>query len=271
MDAPVQAAGTPQEYRSPMPPFDLSRRSLLLSGGAAALGAAGLLTGASPASAARPAAAPAVAEPAAAPAAAPAAEPAVTPAAALARLLAGNQRFVTGRACHPHQSLADLHALAAGQHPFAVTIGCADSRVPPELLFDQGLGDLFDNRVAGNIVDDLLLGSIEFAVEEFGSPLIVVLGHERCGAVKATIEAIESGAGAPGHIGTIVEALRPIVEPLLDHPGDVIDLAVRANVHAQAAQLTARSELLAAHVHAGDLRIVGARYDLDNGRVTLVG
>jgi len=247
-----------------MPPFDLSRRSLLLSGGAAALGA-GLLAGASPASAARPAAAPAAApRPAAA-------EPAVTPAAALARLLAGNRRFITGRARHPHQSLADLRALAAGQHPFAITIGCADSRVPPELLFDQGLGDLFDNRVAGNIVDDLLLGSIEFAVEEFGSPLIVVLGHERCGAVKATISAIETGAGAPGHIGTIVDALRPIVEPLLGHPGDLVDLAVRANVSAQVAQLTARSELLAEHVHAGDLRIVGARYDLDNGRVTLVG
>ena len=241
-----------------MPGFDLSRRSLLLSGGAAALGA-GLLTGSSPASASatRPAAA--------------AAEPAVTPAAALARLFAGNQRFVTGRARHPHQSLADLRALAAGQHPFAVTIGCADSRVPPELLFDQGLGDLFDNRVAGNIVDDLLLGSIEFAVEEFGSPLIVVLGHERCGAVKATIDAIETGASAPGHIGTIVDALRPIVEPLLGHPGDVVEKAVRANIHAQAARLTARSELLAEHVHAGDLRIVGARYDLDNGRVTLVG
>ena len=232
---------------------DLSRRSLLLTGGAAALGA-GLLTGAAPASAARPRTE----------------EPAVTPAAALARLLAGNRRFVSGHARHPHQTLADLHEVAAGQHPFAITIGCADSRVSPEFLFDQGLGDLFDNRVAGNIVDDLLLGSIEFAVEEFGSPLIVVLGHERCGAVTATIDAIESGAGAPGHIGTIVDALRPIVEPELSRPGDVVDNAVRANIRAQAAQLTARSELLAEHVRAGELRIVGARYDLDTGRVALV-
>ncbi|MEU8616018.1 carbonic anhydrase, partial [Actinoplanes sp. NPDC048791] len=193
-----------------------------------------------------------------------------TPAAALARLLAGNRRFVSGHARHPHQTLADLHEVAAGQHPFAITIGCADSRVSPEFLFDQGLGDLFDNRVAGNIVDDLLLGSIEFAVEEFGSPLVVVLGHERCGAVTATIDAIESGAGAPGHIGTIVDALRPIVEPELSRPGDVVDNAVRANIRAQAAQLTARSELLAEHVRAGELRIVGARYDLDTGRVALV-
>jgi carbonic anhydrase len=124
--------------------------------------------------------------------------------------------------------------------------------------------------VAGNIVDDLLLGSIEFAVEEFGSPLVVVLGHERCGAVTATIDAIESGTGAPGHIGTIVDALRPIVEPELSRPGDVVDNAVRANIRAQAAQLTARSELLAEHVRAGELRIVGARYDLDTGRVALV-
>ena len=236
-----------------MPPLDLTRRSLI-SGGAAALGA-GLL-GAAPAAATPPAA--------------PAEPPVTSPAAALARLLKGNHRFVTGHARHPHQSLADLHDLAAGQHPFAVTVGCADSRVSPEVLFDQGLGDLFDNRVAGNIVDDLLLGSIEFAVEEFGSPLIVVLGHERCGAINATIDAIETGASAPGHIGTIVGALRPIIEPVLDRPGDVVDNAVRANVRAQAAQLISRSELIAGHVRAGELRIVGARYDLDNGRVTLV-
>ena len=236
-----------------MPPFDLSRRRLI-SGGAATLGA-GLL-GAAPAAAAPPAA--------------PAEPPVTSPAVALTRLLTGNRRFVTGHARHPHQSLADLHDLAAGQHPFAVTIGCADSRVSPEVLFDQGLGDLFDNRVAGNIVDDLLLGSIEFAVEEFGSPLIVVLGHERCGAINATIDAIETGASAPGHIGTIVDALRPIVEPVLGRPGDVVDLAVRANVRAQAARLISRSELIAGHVRAGELRIVGARYDLDNGHVTLV-
>jgi carbonic anhydrase len=223
-----------------------SRRSLLLGGGAAVLGA-GLLS------------APA--------AAAPARERHLDP---LARLLAGNRRFITGRARHPHQSLADLRELAAGQHPFAVTVGCADSRVSPEILFDQGLGDLFDNRVAGNIVDDLLLGSIEFAVEEFGSPLIMVLGHERCGAITATIEAIETGATAPGHIGVIVEELRPIVEPVLHLPGDPVDNAVRANVRAQVARLLSRSELLAEHVRAGELRVAGARYDLDNGRVTLV-
>ena len=234
----------------------LSRRSVLRAGGAASLGAAalgsGLLGGAAPALAA------------------PAAAPADTPGEALAKLLAGNRRFVAGCARHPHQSLADLHRLAAGQHPFAITVGCADSRVPPELLFDQGLGDLFDNRVAGNIVDDLLLGSIEFAVEEFGSPLIVILGHERCGAIKATVDAINTGGTAPGHIADIVDALKPIVQPVLSHPGDVVDNAVRANIHWQAAQLIGRSEIIAEHVKAGKLRIVGARYDLDDGRVTVV-
>ena len=115
-----------------------------------------------------------------------------TSATALTRLITGNRRFVAGRARHPHQSLADLHEVAKGQHPFVITLACADSRVPAELLFDQGLGDIFDNRVAGNVVDDLLLGSIEFAVEEFGVPLIVVLGHERCGAITATLEELES-------------------------------------------------------------------------------
>jgi carbonic anhydrase len=225
-----------------------SRRSVLLGTGLAV--GAGLLGSAAPAAATG--------------------SPVRTPADALARLLSGNRRFVRGRARHPRQSLADLHEVAAGQHPFAITLGCADSRVPPELLFDQGLGDLFDNRVAGNIVDDLLLGSVEFAVEEFESPLIVVLGHERCGAITATIDAIRTGGTAPGHIGAIVEALRPIVEPVLDEPGDPVENGVRANVRAQVAALTARSGIVAGHVHDGRLAVVGARYDLDDGRVSLV-
>jgi carbonic anhydrase len=251
-------------------PTELSRRSLLLTSGAAALGA-GLLGSASPALAGPATTGPATTGPATTgPATAAAGERVETPAEALACLLAGNRRFVAGRARHPHQSLADLHRLASGQHPFAVTVGCADSRVPPELIFDQGLGDLFDNRVAGNIVDDLLLGSIEFAVEEFGSPLIVILGHERCGAINATINAIKTGAEAPGHIGDIVTALRPIVEPVLTQPGDPVDNAVRANIHAQAARLIGRSEIIAEKTAAGELRIVGARYDLDTGKVTVV-
>ncbi|GAB3960334.1 carbonic anhydrase [Micromonospora vulcania] len=230
----------------------LSRRSLLTAGGAAAvaLGAAA----ASPSTAA----------------AATADETVDTPAEALRRLRAGNRRFTTGHGRHPHQGLTDLHRLAAGQHPFAITVGCADSRVAPEVLFDQGLGDLFDNRVAGNIVDDLLLGSVEFAVEEFGSLLIVVLGHERCGAITATIDAIRSGGSAPGHIGTIVDSLRPVIEPVLSQPGDPVENAVRANIAAQVRALAERSTIIAERVGQGTLQVVGARYDLDNGQVSLV-
>ena len=192
-----------------------------------------------------------------------------TPRAALAALLAGNRRFTAGHPRHPHQTTARVREIAAGQHPFAVVLGCADSRLSPEVLFDQGLGDLFDNRVAGNIVDDLLLGSIEYAVEEFAPPLIVVLGHERCGAVSATLGAVRTGAGAPGHIAAIVEALRPIVTPYVDDP-DGVEHAVRANVRAQAAAVLERSAIVRESVESGATAVVGARYDLDTGAVSLV-
>lgn len=188
-----------------------------------------------------------------------------SPGTTLQQLLAGNRRFVTGHGRHPHQSPARIREIAAGQHPFAVILGCADSRVAPEILFDQGAGDLFDNRVAGNIVDDLLLGSIEYAVEEFAPPVIMVLGHERCGAVSATINAIRTGAEVPGHIAAIVEALTPIVEPFVDDP-DGVEKAVRANIRAQVSALVTRSEIVA---HSG-AQVVGARYDLDTGTVTVL-
>ena len=228
-----------------------SRRSVLIGSGLAA--GAGLIGASSPAVAS-----------------AGTGGPPTTPSAALDSLIAGNRRFAGGRARHPHQSQADLRRVAAGQHPFVITLGCADSRVPAELLFDQGLGDIFDNRVAGNVVDDLLLGSIEFAVEEFGVPLIVVLGHERCGAITATIDAIESGGTAPGSIGAIVDAIRPIIEPVLHDPGDKVENAVQANIRGQAALLRSRSEILSEKVRSGHLQIIGARYDLDDGRVTQV-
>jgi carbonic anhydrase len=193
-----------------------------------------------------------------------------TPAKALSRLLAGNRRFVAGRARHPRATLRTVRALAAAQDPFAIVLGCADSRVPPEVLFDQGLGDVFDNRVAGNIVDDLLLGSIEYAVEHFAPPVLLVLGHERCGAVKATIETIESGGTAPGHIGAVVEALRPILEPVLDRPGDPVENGVVANIRAQTAALVERSEIVRSQVESGAITVVGARYDLDTGKVRMI-
>ncbi|MGI5144960.1 carbonic anhydrase [Plantactinospora sp. CA-294935] len=228
----------------------LSRRSLLAAGGLTAVGSVALAGSA---------------------AAQPSGDaPVDNPRAAVARLLDGNRRFVQGRGRHPHQSPRYIRDLADGQDPFAIVVGCADSRVPPEVLFDQGLGDLFDNRVAGNIVDTLMLGSIEYAVEHFAPPVLLVLGHERCGAVSAAVQTIESGGTAPGAIQAIVEALRPVVEPLLGGPGDVVEASVRANVLAQARHLAEASENIGEKVHAGELAIVGARYDLDNGRVTLV-
>jgi carbonic anhydrase len=189
---------------------------------------------------------------------------------ALRELLRGNHRFVTGHLRHPHQNVAAIHRLAAAQDPFVITLGCADSRVPSELLFDQGLGDIFDNRVAGNIVDDLLLGSIEYAVEHFDPPLLLVLGHERCGAISATVDLIRSGGEAPGHVAAIVDALRPIVEPVLSQPGDAVENGVRANVRAQVAALLAQSAIVREKVEAGHLGVAGARYDLDTGKVTLL-
>jgi carbonic anhydrase len=228
----------------------VSRRSLFVATGAAAMSA----------SAASASAAPAHQSPGAP----------QTPAAALERLLAGNRQFVAGRAKHPRQTPQTVRDLAAAQDPFAIVLGCADSRVSPELVFDQGLGDLFDNRVAGNIVDDLLLGSIEYAVEHFAPPVLIVLGHERCGAVTAAIQTIESGGTAPGHIGAIVEALRPIMEPVLHSTGDRIENGVVANIRAQSAALVSRSEIVREQVEAGALVVVGGRYDLDTGRVTRI-
>ncbi|HEY7392870.1 MAG TPA: carbonic anhydrase [Bryobacteraceae bacterium] len=143
---------------------------------------------------------------------------ALTADTALTRLLDGNQRYARHKERHPDQSAARQKELAGGQHPFAVILGCADSRVPPELLFDQGLGDLFVIRVAGNIVDDAVLGSIEYAVEHLGTKLILVLGHENCGAVSAAVE----GGEAAGHLRAVGTAIQPSVVGTAKDPGDKI-------------------------------------------------
>jgi carbonic anhydrase len=186
---------------------------------------------------------------------------------ALQELTQGNKRYVAGQTTTLHESTAHRAEVAKGQHPFAVIVGCSDSRVPPELVFDQGLGDLFVIRVAGNLVDDEALGSIEFAAEEFKLPLVVVLGHERCGAVKATIETLEKGSEAPGHIASLVKAIKPAIEKARAQAGDLLDNAVRANVERVVEQLKTSGPILSELVSSGKLRIVGARYDLDEGAV----
>lgn len=186
------------------------------------------------------------------------------------RLLEGNARFVSGELQHPHQDARRRAETAGGQKPFAVVIGCADSRTSPEILFDQGLGDLFVVRLAGNIVDDAALGSVEFAVANLGARLIVVLGHEKCGAVSATVGVLNGGATPPGHIASIVEAIKPAALASKGTPGDPVENAVRENVREVAAHLKTASPVLTPLLASGELQIVGARYDLADGKVQVV-
>ncbi len=188
---------------------------------------------------------------------------------ALQRLLDGNKRWVQAKLEHPDQTVARLQEVAKGQNPFAVVLGCADSRVSPELIFDQGVGDLFVTRVAGNFVDDNLLGSIEFATANLGAPLILVLGHERCGAIQATVKAVQEGAKFPGHLADFVDAIRPAAESVKKEPGDPIENAIKANVLRNVEKLKLSRPILAKLVEENKLKVVGGRYDLDTGEVTL--
>lgn len=185
------------------------------------------------------------------------------PDTALRELLAGNKRYVADKASRPHQSSARRTEVAKGQHPSAIILGCADSRVPPEVIFDAGLGDLFVVRVAGNIATDEALGSIEYAVEHLGARLIVVLGHERCGAVDAAVK----GGAAEGHVGKLIEAIVPAVKQTKGQPGDAVENAMRANV-LRMAGLVQKDEPLAKPT--SKVKVVGARYDLDTGAVELL-
>lgn len=193
---------------------------------------------------------------------------------ALARLQAGNRRFVADTSAH--SGLIDearRKEVLAGQEPFAVILGCSDSRAPAEIIFDQGIGDLFVIRVAGNIVAPSLIGSVEFAVEEFGTRLVVVLGHTNCGAVTATVDELESASESQSpNLRSIVDFIRPSVETLMEteprHDHDaLIRSAVRANIRASAGQLQQGSEILKQRVQDDHLLIVGAEYSLETGIV----
>lgn len=190
---------------------------------------------------------------------------------ALARLREGNERFVGAKPSYPHQSVARRNETAGGQKPFAIVLGCADSRVAPELVFDQGLGDLFVVRVAGNILDDDILGSLEFAVKEFNAPLIMVLGHEKCGAVSATLESIEHHAKpAEGKIPKLVAAIAPAIHHVQGKPGDELDNGVRENISLVVEQLKRANPLITKALKEGRLKIVGARYDLHSGAAEVI-
>ncbi|MEH2439660.1 carbonic anhydrase [Nostoc sp.] len=193
------------------------------------------------------------------------AEDDITPDKALQELLDGNERFVKAKRKNPHQNHSRLVEVAKGQKPFASILGCADSRVPSEIVFDQGLGDLFVCRIAGNIATTQQIGSLEFGSLVLGTKIIMVMGHERCGAVDATIK----GAQVPGQIGSLLAAIQPSVESSKGKSGDKLENACKANVLAQVEKLKS-SSVLSELIKAEKLKIVGSYYDLDTGRISLV-
>lgn len=197
------------------------------------------------------------------------------PDSVLARLLKGNERFASGQLAHPRRKPEDFQPLAEGQAPLAVIIGCADARVAPELLFDEGVGELFVVRVAGNIVSGAgasVKGSVEYAVAELGVRLIMVLGHSNCGAVKAALKYIDAKDALPGAIGDLVDTIRPAAAAAKNKPpGEALDIAIKRNVQRGVERLNTLHPIVASGVNRGDVKVVGAVYDLHSGRVKVLG
>jgi carbonic anhydrase len=178
------------------------------------------------------------------------------------KLVDGNLRFVSGNVLHPNQSMARVDETAHGQKPFAIVVSCSDSRVPPEVLFDQGIGDLFVIRTAGEVVTEVELGSIEYAVEHLGAAYLVVLGHKKCGAVEATLK----GGDLPANIEAIAAQIRPAVEAARFFKGDLLDNAVRENTKTVMAKIQG-TPALAQAMREGKLNLKAAYYDIDTGKV----
>ena len=191
----------------------------------------------------------------------------------LARLEKGNARFVKGK-LHAVHAIAERRAdVAGGQRPWAIVLTCADSRVPPEHIFDATLGELFVCRVAGNILDPHVLGSMEYAIANFGSPLLMVLGHQHCGAVKDTVELVEKGGKAPGSIQSIVDTIAPVVRATRrgnSRAAAYLDRVIKANARAVAKSIPQRSTIARNAVSRRKLRIVVAEYSLASGKVALL-
>ncbi|MEG4804295.1 carbonic anhydrase [Microcoleus sp. ARI1-B5] len=189
----------------------------------------------------------------------------MTPDAALKQLMDGNKRFVDRKRISPHQDFPRITEIAKTQKPFAAILGCADSRFPSEIIFDQGFGDLFVCRVAGNVATPEEIGSLEFGTLVLGAKVLVVVGHERCGAVDATLK----GAQVPGQIGSLIEAIKPAVESSKDQAGDKLENACKANIRLQANRLKA-SPVISKLIQENKLKVVGGYYDLDTGTVTIL-
>src|SRR6266446_6838103 len=221
-------------------------------------------------------------------------QPIVAPAEAISRLKEGNGRFTAGNLQHPHESVDERKYIAANslenagtislgmtgeqaakrraelaksQHPFAIILSCSDSRVPPEIVFDEGLGDLFIVRVAGNVLNDEGLGSIEYGVEVLGARLIVVLGHSSCGAVDAAMKTIAAKGKAPGHIQSLVTAIKPVINST---PKGDLDTMIKANVKHVVDRLRSSTPILKARVDSGEVQVIGGYYTLDTGAVTFL-
>ena len=220
--------------------------------------------------------------------------PIISPTEAISRLKEGNGRFIAGNMQHPHESSDERafiaknsyenpDALSLGmtseqaakrraeltksQHPFAIILSCSDSRVPPELVFDEGLGDLFIVRVAGNVLNDEGLGSIEYGVDVLGARLIVVLGHQSCGAVDAAMKTVAAKGKAPGHIQSLVTAIKPVV---VATPKADLETTIKANVKHVADALRSSTPILKGKVDSGDIQVIGGYYTLDSGAVTFL-
>ncbi len=193
----------------------------------------------------------------------------ISPDAALHRLREGNERYVKGET-RRHDFRHEREALSKGQNPFAAVLSCADSRIAPEYCFDTARGDLFVCRVAGNFASDEMVASLEYAVAVLNTPLILVLGHEACGAVDATIKSIKDGTTLPGHLPSLVDALRPAVEAVQNKPGDLLTNAIRSNVALNVDKLKSAGPILKSSVDDKKIRVVGGIYELRTGRLELL-
>jgi carbonic anhydrase len=194
---------------------------------------------------------------------------AITPEAALKRLLDGNVRYTAGTT-QRYDFRHEREALAGGQNPFAAVLSCADSRIAPEFCFDTARGDVFVCRVAGNFATEEIVASLEYAVQVLNTPLIMVLGHEGCGAIDATIKSIKDGTTLPGHLPSLVHALTPAVNAVQGQPGDLLANAIKSNVAMTVDRLKSSTPILQSFVNNDKLHVVGGVYALKTGKVTLV-
>jgi carbonic anhydrase len=185
---------------------------------------------------------------------------------ALELLINGNKRFESGESQYPNRDAKRRLEGLNGQHPFAVVIGCSDSRIPPEILFDQGIGDLFVIRVAGNIIDDAVIGSVEYAVKQLETPLVMVLGHKLCGAVQTAISGVEESK----YIEVIAEKIQPAIDAVSVDETDYLDKVIRKNVELMVDKLTTSSQILNDSLKSGEIAFIGGYYDIATGKFEIL-